>query len=139
LRIEVTIEFHIAARRRAAPTGDKTMFDEMDTKKVVIGTVAAALLVIGVGYTWCGRAPQVGGDKESIKVVDALYTAVSSRNATRLTQCEERLHALRDEGKLPRKAADYLDGLIATARSGDWGRATHKLFDFMRAQRTLAA
>ena len=69
-----------------------------------------------------------------MKVVDALYTAVTSRNKTRLAQCEERLHTLRDEGKLPRPAADYLDGLIATARTGNWQGATHKLFDFMKAQ-----
>ncbi len=71
-----------------------------------------------------------------MKVVDALYTAVSSHNPKRLAQCEERLHTLRDEGKLPRRAADYLDGLIATAKTGDWQKATHKLFNFMKAQRS---
>jgi hypothetical protein len=35
---------------------------------------------------------------------------------------------------MPRRTADYLDGLIGTARGGDWKAATHKLFDFMRAQ-----
>jgi hypothetical protein len=111
------------------------MFDEMNVKKVAIGVVAAGLLLLGIRYAWWGQPPQVGGDKESIKVVDALYTAVTSHSPTRLAQCEERLHALRDEGKLPRRTADYLDGLIATAQGGDWQRATHKLFDFMRAQR----
>ena len=37
---------------------------------------------------------------------------------------------------MPRPAADYLDGLIRTARGGDWKRATHKLFDFMRGEIT---
>jgi hypothetical protein len=111
------------------------MFDEMNVKKVAIGVVAAGLLLLGIRYVWWGQPPQVGGDKESIKVVDALYTAVTSHNSTRLTQCEERLHTLRDEGKLPRRAADYLDGLIGAARGGDWQLASHKLFDFMRAQR----
>jgi hypothetical protein len=114
------------------------MFDEMNAKKVAIGTAAAGLLVIASWYWW-SRPPQVGGDKDSIKVVDALYTAVSSRNPNRLAQCEERLHTLRDEGKMPRRTADYLDGLITTARKGDWHSATHKLFDFMRAQRGPAA
>jgi hypothetical protein len=115
------------------------MFDEMNVKKVAIGTAGAGLLLFGIWYAAWGRPPQVGGDKESIKVVDALYTAVTSHNPTRLAQCEERLHTLRDEGKMPRRTADYLDGLIATARGGDWQRATHKLFDFMRAQRSRAA
>lgn len=114
------------------------MFNDMNVKKVAIGAAGAVLLLIGIWYAW-SRPPQVGGDKDSIKVVDALYTAVTSHNANRLTQCEERLHSLRDEGKLPRKTADYLDGLIGTARGGDWKGATHKLFDFMRAQRSPAA
>jgi hypothetical protein len=111
------------------------MFDEINVKKVAIGTAAAGLLLFGIWFTWWGRAPQVGVDKESLKVVDALYTAVTSHNPTRLAQCESRLHTLRDEGKMPRRTADYLDGLIATARGGNWKAATHKLFDFMKAQR----
>ena len=107
----------------------------MNVKKVAIGTAAAGLLLLGIWYAWRGRPPQVGGDKESVKTVDALYTAVTSRNTTRLEQCEQRLHTLRDAGKLPPQTANYLDGLIGTARGGDWQGASHKLFDFLRAQR----
>jgi len=114
------------------------MLDEMNVKKLAIGTAGAGLLLVGI-WAWWSRTPQIGGDKESVKVVDALYTAVTSRNTTRLAQCEERLHTLTDEGKFPRPAAKYLDGLIGTARAGDWKGATHKLFDFMRAQRHPAA
>jgi hypothetical protein len=112
------------------------MFAEMNVKKAAIGTSGACLLLIGIWCAWWGRPPQVGADKESMKVVDALYTAVSSHNPTRLADCEQRLHTLRDDGKLPRAAADYLDGLIATARTGDWQKATHTLFNFMKAQRS---
>jgi hypothetical protein len=115
------------------------MFDEMNLKKAAIGAVGAGLLLFGIWYGWLGRPPQVGADKESIKVVDALYTAVTSRNPKRLAQCEEQLHTLRDAGKLPRRTADYLDGLINTARGGNWQGASHKLVDFMRAQRPSAA
>jgi len=88
------------------------MFAEMNVKKAAIGTSGACLLLIGIWCAWWGRPPQVGADKESMKVVDALYTAVSSHNPTRLADCEQRLHTLRDDGKLPRAAADYLDGLM---------------------------
>ena len=110
------------------------MFDELNVKKVAIGTASAGLLLFGIWYAAWGRTPQVGVDKDSLRAVDALYTAVTSHNPTRLAQCEERLHTLRDAGKMPRRTADYLDGLIGTARGGDWKGATHKLFDFMRAQ-----
>jgi hypothetical protein len=113
------------------------MADEKNVRRTAIAA-GAGLLLFGIWFAW-GRTPQIGGDKESVKVVDALYTAVTSRNKTRLAQCEERLHTLRDEGKLPRPAAKYLEGLIGTARGGDWKGATHKLYDFMRAQRRPAA
>jgi hypothetical protein len=111
------------------------MSDEMTVKRAAVAAAGAGLLLFGIWFAWWGRPPQIGGDKESGKVVDAIYTAVTSRNATRLAQCEEQLHALRDEGKMPRPAADFLDGLIRTAQGGNWKGATHKLFDFMRAQR----
>ena len=114
------------------------MADEKNVKRAAVAAAGAGLLLFVIWFAW-GRTPQIGGDKESVKVVDALYTAVTSHNTTRLAQCEQRLHTLRDEGKLPRRAADYLDGLIATARGGNWKAATHKLYDFMRAQRARAA
>jgi hypothetical protein len=110
------------------------MIDEKIVKRAIVPSVAG-LLLLGLWYVWWGRPPQVGGDKESLQVVEALYTAIGSRSTSRLAQCEEQLHALRDQGKLPRPAADYLDGLISTARGGNWKGATHKIFDFMRAQR----
>jgi hypothetical protein len=114
------------------------MSDEKNVKRAIVAAAGAGLLLFGIWFAW-GRTPQIGGNKESVKILDALYTAVTSHNPTRLTQCQERLHSLRDEGKLPRPAADYLDRLIATARGGDWKKATHNLFDFMRAQRVPAA
>ena len=40
-----------------------------------------------------------------------------------------------EAGRLPRPVADYLDGLITTARGGNWRRAAQRLFDFMQGQR----
>jgi hypothetical protein len=132
-------EFHIAAAAVGRPpTGVEKMADEKNVRRAAVAA-GAGLLLVGIWYFWWDRPPQVGGDKESLQVVEALYTAVGSRNTTRLAQCQEQLHTLRDEGKLPRRAADYLDGLISSARGGNWKGATHKLFAFMRAQRRSAA
>jgi hypothetical protein len=116
------------------------MSDENNVKKVVIAAAGIGLLLFGSWFfVWGGRPPQIGSDKESLRVVEALYTAVSSHDTKRLSNCEEQLHKLRDEGKLPAPTADYLDGLISTARGGNWKGATHKMFDFMRGQRPAAA
>jgi hypothetical protein len=115
------------------------MADEKNVRIAAVGAAGAGLLLFVIWYAWWSRPPQVGGNKESLYVVEALYTAFASRNPSRLQQCEAQLHELRDHGKLPRPAADHLDGLIKTARGGDWKRATHKLFDFMKAQRRVGA
>jgi hypothetical protein len=118
--------------------GVEKMADEKNVKIAAVAAAVGGLLLLGVWFAWGSRFPQIGEDKESHKLVEALYTAVSSRNPTRLAQCEKQLHSLRDDGKLPRRAADHLDGLIKMARGGAWQRATHKLFDFMRAQQRAA-
>jgi hypothetical protein len=79
--------------------------------------------------------PQMGADEEVFRTVDALFTAVTSRDERRLGECEQRLHTYRDAGRLPAGAADYLDEVIARARSGRWESAAGRLYEFMKDQR----
>jgi hypothetical protein len=109
------------------------------TKRAILAAAAGGLVLLVCWFVWWAKPPQIGADKEAIQAVDALFTAFTSRNTTRLAQCEERLHALRDAGELPPNAADYLDGLIKTARGGNWRGAAQKLFDFMKGQRREGA
>jgi hypothetical protein len=95
-----------------------------------VGTAAVAILVLALS-----RPPQMGPDEDVFTTVDALYTAVRARDERRLSQCEQRLIAYRQAGKLPPAAADHLDGVIATARGGAWQSAAERLYEFMIAQR----
>jgi hypothetical protein len=70
-----------------------------------------------------------------MRTVDALFTAVTARDEKLLAQCEQRLHAYRDAGKLPQSAARHLDGVIATARAGSWRPAAERLYSFIQRQR----
>jgi hypothetical protein len=109
------------------------------TKRTALVAAVGGLVLLACWLVWWGRPPQIGADREAVRTVDALFTAFTSRNATRLAQCEERLHALKDAGKLPQHAADHLDGLIKIARGGNWRGAAQRLFDFMKAQRREGA
>jgi hypothetical protein len=100
---------------------------------VVLGVLLAGLAVVLV--LRLRTPPQMGPDDAVFRTVDALYTAVRNHDEPRLTQCARRLAAHRNEGKLPRDAADYLDGVITTARGGGWDPAARRLYDFMLAQR----
>ena len=112
--------------------------DEPDLRSRIARNVLIALATAAVCYTiyhfWT-RPPQMGIDEEVFHTVDALYTAVRARDSKQLGQCEKRLHSYRDAGKLPASAANWLDGVIASARSGDHDTATRRLYDFMAAQR----
>ena len=97
-------------------------------------SVATAGIVVAL-IAYFNRPPQMGADEDVFNTVDALYTAVRLKDEAKLAQCEQRLHASRDGGKLPASAAEHLDDIIATARKGKWESAAESLYDFMLAQR----
>ena len=100
--------------------------------------LAGGLLVVGVVVLvvlGLRRPPQMGADEAVFDTVDALFTAVTARDPRLLDQCERSLHAHRDAGKLPHDASVYLDGVIGTARGGQWETAAHRLYQFMQVQR----
>jgi hypothetical protein len=102
------------------------------TVALAAGGVAILALCWVLGW---GGPPQLGVDREVIKTVDALFTAVTARDERLLGQCQQRLDAHKGAGKLPPEASDYLDGIIQKARAGQWESAAQRLYEFMEAQR----
>jgi hypothetical protein len=98
--------------------------------------VAGLIVVVILAFR---PPPQMGADHEVFDTVDALFTAVTARDEKRLGECERRLHALRDAGRLPAAAAGELDGVIGKARAGSWPAAAERLYRFMHAQRREGA
>lgn len=94
------------------------------------GMALAVALVLG----GCGQ-PQLGPSPEAFKAVDALYTAVSVRDASQLDRCDTALKRFQSEGTLPDAASGSLSAIIAEARAGSWEPARQRLRDFMLAQR----
>lgn len=106
---------------------------ERITKLLLVGL---AIFVGGVaGYRYWTRPPQMGASDEAFRTVDALYTAVRSRDQERLGECQQRLHGYRASGKLAPQAGDALDSIVRKAQSGQWQAATERLYHFMLAQR----
>ncbi len=103
-------------------------------KLLALASAGSAALLVG-WLVWWGKPPQMGGDREAAKSVDALFTAVTARDGGLLGRCEERLHAHRDSGNLRPEASAYLDGIIREARTGSWEAAAERLYAFMKAQR----
>ncbi len=113
------------------PTDDRGQRERL-ARCVLIGV--AVLLGAFVLFAYLSQPPQMGTSAEVFKTVDALYTAVRSRDERRLAQAERRLQGYREAGKLPSAAANALDAIIGTARAGSWQPAAERLHAFMRAQ-----
>jgi hypothetical protein len=90
-------------------------------------------------FVWWTKPPQMGADEEVFATVDALFTALTARDEKLLGQCEQRLHALKDAGKMPGDAWDYLAGIMQMARAGRWESAAERLYGFMKAQQREGA
>lgn len=104
-------------------------------RPIQIGCALAAVVGICFLVQAFRAPPQVGTSEEVFTTVDALFTAITSRDEGRLDQCESRLLALREAQELPAQAAEFLDAVIDQARSGQWEPAAKRLYDFMYRQR----
>jgi hypothetical protein len=74
-------------------------------------------------------------DERVFKTVDALFTAIRSRDLSRMEDSDRRLKTYREEGRISDAAAGYLDDIIQQARGGQWEPAAKRLYAFMRGQR----
>src|SRR5205809_7919384 len=99
----------------------------------LLTTAAVLVLLVASG---CGKPPQIGSDEEVHKATDALFTAVTARDAAQLDRCEARLNDLHAQGKLPAVAHEALAGIVGKARAGKWESAAERLYEFIKGQET---
>src|SRR5436190_23598139 len=109
----------------------------MTNRNKITLTVLGILIVVISMRGWFGlrSQPQLPPSDEVFKTVDALFTAVTARDERHLAACEKRLTKYTQAGELPAGASKRLKAVIATARSGKWEPAAHRLYDFMQGQR----
>lgn len=108
-----------------------------NNRPLVVFVALGLLATVGVVvlFAYFRAPPQMGADAEVFRTVDALFTAVTAQDEKLLDQCEQRLRACHEAGKLPPAAWSRLDGVIQTARAGRWRPAAETLYDFMKGQR----
>ncbi len=99
--------------------------------------LAGCLLLFGGYMAWSrwDRTPQLGTDERVFKTVDALFTAMTTKDPARLETCVRRLAEHRDAGRLPEPSAKLLNSIVADARTGKWKLAAERLYATMLAQR----
>ncbi len=113
------------------PTDEQTV-----RKRIVLSVVCGlSILLLILIVRHLRTPPQMGADEEVFKTVNALFTALTSKNTSRLDDCGKRLRDYREAGKLPETAAKSLDSIMKQAREGQWDPAARRLYEFMLVQR----
>lgn len=103
-------------------------------RELFAGTVLLILVLAAVAWSrW--PPPQLAADEDVLRTVDALFTALTSRDLDRLEDCERRLRTYRESGRLAEKPAQFLDGVMQQARADKWEPAAKRLYAFMYGQR----
>ena len=111
----------------------------MSRRYLALGLFTVLVLLIA-GRVWFSfrTPPQLPPSDEVFKTVDALFTAVTGHDTHQLTLCQQRLDQYKQRGELTGSTAKRLEGIIATAQTGDWSTAAHRLYDFIQGQRREA-
>jgi len=112
---------------------DQRWSDRKPTSKRFLSIVATAL-VVTLALAGCQRTPQLANE-ESLGAADALWTAITAKDVKLVDNSEQTLKQLHDQSKLTNEAFESLEGMIATARAGDWDGARGDLKAFVRGQR----
>jgi hypothetical protein len=104
-----------------------------------LAVLAVLSVVTGglVAWFWLGRSspPQLPANEEVFKSVDALFTAITARDAQQLAACEARLAAHKERQELPPAAATRLDQIVTQASGGKWEASARALYHFIQGQK----
>jgi hypothetical protein len=112
------------------------IIDRIGRNRIVSLLIAVtAFAAVAYCVQYLRSYPQMEADEEVFKTVDALFTALNSKNIQRLNDCEQRLRKYSDEGNLASSASRNLEGIIERARAGEWENSSQTLYDFILAQR----
>lgn len=121
----------MASRDRNFDTGDA------DSRRRWLVRAAGVIALVVIAFQVWARwpTPQMPTDEQVFTTVDALFTAVTAHDATRLSECDERLKSYHADGRISDAVAARLSGVVQQAHAGEWEPAARTLYDFILAQR----
>ncbi len=102
----------------------------------LIGLAAViVVLLAGVAWHWYSTPPQLQASPEAAKTLDAMFTALTSRNPDNLSACMQRIEQYSHEGKLSASAAAELRACHELATGDAWEQAAKRLYWIIYEQR----
>lgn len=105
-----------------------------DRKSIVAIIGVVAVLLAGLAYWAWTETPQLKADSDVYASLDALFTAVTARRESLVTNCESKLLMLHREGKIPKQAWKRISHIIETTKADQWESAAEDLYSFIEDQ-----
>lgn len=101
-----------------------------------IGSGTAAILLLG-GWAWhyYSTPPPLQASPQAAKTLDAMFTALTSRDQKNLSACIERIEQYSQQGMLATRAAAELRSCNDLATAGSWEQAAERLYWVIYEQR----
>ena len=99
----------------------------------------ASLLTLFACLAGCGSAPQLGGDEDSLRAAEALWTAVTSQRQPLVEQSAAEIERLHKAGTLSEDAYQALTEVVLAARASEWKDAVTDLKAILKGQRRKAS
>lgn len=97
--------------------------------------VAIAIAVVFAwGWISWNAVPAFKANGDALKTIDALFTAINSRDAKRVASCRESLSKHASSGQLNPAAMAELSNCCEQASSGAWENAARRLYRMIEKQ-----
>lgn len=98
------------------------------------GAVIAIGVVLAWGWMSWNAVPNFKANDDALKTIDALFTAINSRDAIRVAMCQESLTKHASSGQLNPAAMTELSNCCDQARLGGWENAARRLCRMIETQ-----
>ena len=107
---------------------------KINQKLFYVFLTGLVVCVLVWGWTaWTG-VPKFNASDEALKTIDALFTAINSRDEKRIATCKAQLEKHTQKGKLSPPAMLELKKCCEQATSGSWEEAAHRLYRIIEKQ-----
>lgn len=99
---------------------------------IVAGTVV--VLFAAWFAFWPKATPQLNQDPEVLSALDAVFTAINSRNSKELERLDKILVSHHEEGRINLDAHQRVQAISSVAKNGEWELAAEQLYSFIERQ-----
>ncbi len=107
---------------------------EVSYRRPIWGSIIAIAVIVAWGWMSWNAVPNFKANGDALKTIDALFTAINSRDVNRVASCRASLVKHTSSGQLNPAAMIELSNCCDQASSGGWENAARRLYRMIEKQ-----